>query len=91
MITIMAIVGERDGIDLTGLGFSGEKHMANSPRQVSQVSLKIQMPAGLDSTARGKLERAAMTSPSEKISGGIRGNSSGVLLPRRIGLELFEF
>ena len=66
MITIMAIVGERDGIDLTGLGFSGEKHMANSPRQVSQVSLKIQMPAGLDSTARGKLERAAMTCPVKK-------------------------
>ncbi len=69
MVTLMAIVGERDGVDLNGLSFSGEKHMASAPRQVSQVVLKITMPAGLSSTTRGKLERAAMTCPVKKSLG----------------------
>jgi putative redox protein len=63
MLTIMAIVGERDGHDMSGMAFDAQKDMAASPRRVATVTLRIRMPARLDSSARGKLERAAMTCP----------------------------
>lgn len=63
MVTIMAIVGERDGLSLQGLAFKAGKHMATSPRKVSKVALEITMPAGLSSEQRGKLERAALACP----------------------------
>lgn len=63
MVTIMAIVGERDGLDLTGLAFHAEKHMTAGPRRIQQVVIKMDMPPGLDPQARKKLEHAALTCP----------------------------
>lgn len=63
MLTIMAIVGERDGLNLDGLKFSAEKHMAADPRRISRVDLVIDMPPGLTSGQRKKLEKAALTCP----------------------------
>ncbi len=63
MVTLMAIVGERDGLSLEGVSFTAEKSMAASPRRVARVDLQIQMPAGLTPDQREKLENAALTCP----------------------------
>jgi putative redox protein len=66
MLTLIAIVGERDGIDLTGLAFRLEKHMASNPRRIGAIPATIQMPAGLTPEQRKKLEKAALTCPVHK-------------------------
>ncbi|HEX6900026.1 MAG TPA: OsmC family protein [Thermoanaerobaculia bacterium] len=66
MLTLIAIVGERDGLDLTGLSFRLEKHMASNPRRIGAVPVTIQMPAGLTPEQRKKLENAALTCPVHK-------------------------
>lgn len=63
MLTLIAIVGGRDGVDLDGLGFTAHKHMKADPRRVGQVELVITMPAGLSTGQRKKLENAALTCP----------------------------
>ncbi|HEX5761482.1 MAG TPA: OsmC family protein [Thermoanaerobaculia bacterium] len=63
MLTLIAIVGTREGLDLAGLRFRLEKHMASDPRRVSAVPVTIWMPAGLTADQRAKLERAALTCP----------------------------
>jgi hypothetical protein len=59
-------VGERDGIDMSGMTFRAEKHMAAEPRRVSKVALEITMPAGLTPEQRKSLEHAAMNCPVKK-------------------------
>lgn len=63
MLTLIAIVGERDEVNMDGLAFQAQKHMEASPRRVGEVTLVIDMPRGLDSRQRAKLERAALTCP----------------------------
>lgn len=63
MLTIMAIVGERDGLVLQGMAFRAEKEMEANPRRVGQVKLEITMPAGLSPEQRAKLEQAALACP----------------------------
>jgi uncharacterized OsmC-like protein len=63
MTTVMAIVAERDGIDLTGLSFRIEKHMVANPRRIGALPVVIHMPAGLTPEQRQKLERSALTCP----------------------------
>lgn len=66
MLTLIAIVGERDGVDLTGLSFRLEKHMVSNPRRIGAIPVTIHMPAGLTSEQRQKLENAALTCPVHK-------------------------
>jgi putative redox protein len=63
MITTMAIVAEREGIDLSGVSFRVEKHMTGDPRRIARLPVVIHMPAGLPPAQRLKLERAAHTCP----------------------------
>ena len=63
MLTIVAMVAERDGIDTAGLAFRCEKNMQASPRRIGSIPVVITMPAGLDASQRAKLERAALTCP----------------------------
>ena len=63
MVTLISIVGERDGIDLAGLSVHVEKHMAGSPRRIGKLPSRIRMPAGLNPAQRKKLENAALTCP----------------------------
>ena len=63
MLTIMAIVGERDGLRMDGMSFKAEKHMSASPRKVAKIALEITMPPGLGPDQREKLEHAALTCP----------------------------
>ncbi len=66
MMTLIAIVGERDGLDLTGLSFRLEKHMTSNPRRIGAIPVTITMPPGLNPEQREKLERAALTCPVHK-------------------------
>ena len=66
MLTLIAIVGEREGIDLSGLSFRLEKHMSSSPRRIGAIPVTIQMPAGLNPDQKKKLENAALTCPVHK-------------------------
>lgn len=63
MISTMAIVAERDGIDIAGVTFDVEKHMHPEPRRIGKLPVVIHMPARLTSAERTKLERAALTCP----------------------------
>ncbi len=66
MLTLIAIVGEREGIDLTGLAFRLEKHMAANPRRIGAIPATITLPAGLTDEQKKKLENAALTCPVHK-------------------------
>jgi putative redox protein len=66
MLTLIAIAGEREGIDLSGLSFRLEKHMAANPRRIGAIPVTIQMPAGLTADQKKKLENAALTCPVHK-------------------------
>lgn len=63
MLSLISIVGTRDGLDLTGLAFRAEKHMASNPRRIGAIPITIQMPKGLTPDQRRKLENAALTCP----------------------------
>ena len=66
MLTLIAIVGEREGIDLAGMSFRLEKHMAANPRRIGAIPVTITMPAGLSDEQKKKLENAALTCPVHK-------------------------
>ena len=63
MVTLMGMAAKQTGINLEGLSFSLEKHMESNPRRIGSIPVRIQMPAGLSSEERLKLERAALTCP----------------------------
>jgi putative redox protein len=66
MCMLIAIVGRREKVDLDGLAFRLEKHMASNPRRLGSIPVTIQMPAGLNPDQRKKLENAALTCPVHK-------------------------
>lgn len=63
VLTLIAIVGEREKLNLEGLGFSAKKQMGSGPRRIERVEMVVDMPANLDAGQRRKLERAARTCP----------------------------
>lgn len=64
MLTIMGIVAERQGIDLSSVAFEVEKEMSSSaPRRVARLGVRFTMPASLSSEDRTRLEQAAKTCP----------------------------
>jgi uncharacterized OsmC-like protein len=69
MVTTMAILAERDGIDLSGLTFRVSKHMKSDPRRLGALPVEIRMPAGISPSDRPKLERAAHTCPVKRSLG----------------------
>jgi putative redox protein len=66
MLTLIGIVGEREGIDLTSLSFRLEKHMESNPRRIAAIPVTINMPGGLSADQKKKLENAALTCPVHK-------------------------
>lgn len=66
MMTIMGIVAQRDGIDLTGSDIEITKVMSSDqPRRIDRVELMMAMvsPEQLTPTVQATLERAAHTCP----------------------------
>jgi uncharacterized OsmC-like protein len=67
MITIMGILANREGIDLTGLTAEVTKIMANDPRRVSEVRIKLNFGGKNYSDKEKKLlENAARACPVAK-------------------------
>jgi putative redox protein len=64
MMTLMGMLAEREGIDLTGLRSEIVKVMASNPRKIAEVQITFTHPA-LQATdvQKEKLRRAAMTCP----------------------------
>lgn len=64
MLTIMGIVAERNGIDLSSVRFEVLKEMSTTlPRRVSKLTVTFTMPAALSTEDRARLEQAAKTCP----------------------------
>ena len=63
MMSLITLVSQRDNLDLTGLAFRAEKHMASNPRRIGAIPVTLQMPKGLTPDQRKKLENAALTCP----------------------------
>ncbi|MDP6849890.1 MAG: OsmC family protein [Planctomycetota bacterium] len=70
MLTIMGIVAERHGIDLSEVDVRVEKHMStDSVRRIVQIPVWITGPARLSSKEQQLLEVAALTCPVHKSLG----------------------
>lgn len=64
MATVMGIVAERKGVDLTGMQVDVGKHMSTStPRRVAQLDIAVTMPLNSDHSERALLESAAHSCP----------------------------
>jgi uncharacterized OsmC-like protein len=63
MMTIMGIVAERSGLDLSSASFAVTKHMSSEPRRIAQIDVDFRLPAALSAKDRTVLENAARTCP----------------------------
>lgn len=63
MLTIMAMVAERRGIDITGTEIETDKVMYSEPRRIGEINLTIIFPNKLDDKTLSILEKSALTCP----------------------------
>jgi putative redox protein len=64
MLTIMGIVADRHGLALEGTTARVEKTMTSAaPRRIAQLTVWVQLPAGLEPQQRALLQRAAESCP----------------------------
>ncbi len=67
ILTTIAIVAQRRGIDVGAMRFRVEKHMATDPgRRIARLPITVWLPASLDSAQRQIVERTAYTCPVHK-------------------------
>ena len=67
VLTTMAIVAKRDGVELTGARAEVVKEMIAAPvRRVGALPLKVTLPAAIPAAYRAKLENAAHACPVHK-------------------------
>jgi putative redox protein len=63
IVTTVAIVAERGGLNVRGMHMRVEKHMQHDPRRIGSVPVEIHLPKALLEHDRQKLERAALSCP----------------------------
>jgi len=63
ILTTMAIISERDGLDIKGAKMSVEKEMNSNPRTIGSLKTIIDLPASLTPDQRHKLETVAKSCP----------------------------
>ncbi len=66
ILTTMAIVAERDGIDVKKSRISVEKEMSSNPRTIASLKTVVEIPASVPANYRAKLEHVALTCPVKK-------------------------
>ncbi|WP_413289738.1 OsmC family protein [Bdellovibrio sp. HCB337] len=66
ILTVMAIMAEKDGVDLKGAYTTVEKEMFLNPRRIGKLTINVFMPKHIEDTYRQKLENTAMTCPVKK-------------------------
>ncbi len=63
MMTIIAIVAERDGLDVSRMRMRVVKHMQLEPRRIARLELTLHLPDALSLQQRQRLEAAARACP----------------------------
>ncbi|HEY8270371.1 MAG TPA: OsmC family protein [Pseudobdellovibrionaceae bacterium] len=63
MLTVMAIMAEKDGIDIKSAYTTVEKEMLANPRRIGKLTVNIFMPKKVEESYRKKLENTAHTCP----------------------------
>ena len=64
MMSVMAIYARKEGLDLTGMAASCEKHMSTDlPRRVARVDIVIKLPEALTPEQRATLEGVGNNCP----------------------------
>lgn len=66
VVTTIAIVAERSGIDITGTHFRVEKEMQQDPRRIGSIPLEVHLPGKLTDAERQKVELAGRACPVHK-------------------------
>ncbi len=67
MLTIMGIVAQREGIELTGTKVKVQKEMtATPPRKVAKLTVSFDLKCNVTDVQKQKLENAAHTCPVHK-------------------------
>ncbi len=66
VVTTMAIVGRRHGIDLKGATASVEKHMQNNPRRIGRLPVVVRIPGKFTPEQKKLLENAGHGCPVHK-------------------------
>jgi uncharacterized OsmC-like protein len=66
MLTVMAIMAEKDGVDLTGAYTTVGKEMISNPRRIGKLTVNVFLPKKVEGSYRQKLENAAHTCPVKK-------------------------
>lgn len=63
ILTTIAIVAERDGIDVTNAKMSVEKVMSSSPRRIESLRTIIELPKNIPADYRAKMETTGNNCP----------------------------
>ncbi|MBY0415647.1 MAG: OsmC family protein [Bdellovibrionales bacterium] len=63
ILTTIAIIGEKQGIDIKGGSFLVTKSMGPAPRKISELAVEITLPDRLNAEERKMLEELAHTCP----------------------------
>lgn len=66
VLTTMAIVAKRHGIDFSGASAEVEKHMNQTPRRIGRLPLRVQVRGSFTPEQRKLLENAAHHCPVHK-------------------------
>lgn len=66
VLTTLAIVAERDGVNLIGSKMSVEKEMSSNPRKIASLKTIIHLPKSLDEKYRHKMQLVADSCPVKK-------------------------
>jgi putative redox protein len=66
ILTTMAIVAERDGVDIKGSKVSVEKEMSANPRRIASLKTVIDLPKTIPDDYRAKLEHIGHSCPVHK-------------------------
>ena len=63
ILTTMAIMAERDGLDIRGAKARVTKEMHANPRRIARLPVDVEMPKGISAKDRVRLEAAAHSCP----------------------------
>lgn len=66
ILTTMAIVADRDGVDIKGARMYVEKEMAANPRRIASLKTVIDMPKSIPEDYRHKIETVGNSCPVKK-------------------------
>ena len=63
ILTILSLVAEKDGFDLSHMTATVNKTMSTAPRRIGKLETVIHLPSNLANEQRTRVEKAAMTCP----------------------------